>query len=191
MKMKTSYDIEKRKNMKKILQTFFLLSLCIVALTGCSQLKDDVEETADEFTGEVKIMWDDVKDEFDQIDDNVENNEDYMTNLTKEDIVSLTTTIKDGYAKIKDGVTEDNHEEAKKVYEAASKLEYIKNNASEQWDDDEEDILELGEKTKELLKHYYGQKDGSFTEAKEDMEEHLNKLDSFSDEQWENLRNKI
>lgn len=191
MKMKTSYDTEKRKKMKKILQTFFLLSLCMVALTGCSQLKDDVEETADEFTGDVKILWNDVKDEFDQIEDSVENNEDYMTNLTKEDIVSLTTTIKEGYEKIKDGVTEDNHEEAKKVYEAASKLEYIKNNANEKWDDDEEKILELGEKTKELLKHYYGQKDGNYAEAKEDVEERLNKLESFSDEQWDNLKNKI
>lgn len=189
--MKTSHHIEKRKKMKKILQTFFLLSLCIVALTGCSQLRDDVEDTADEFTGDVKILWNDVKDEFDQIEDSVENNEDYMTNLTKEDIVSLTTTIKEGYEKIKDGVTEDNHEEAKKVYEAASKLEYIKNNANEKWDDDEEKILELGEKTKELLKHYYGQKDGNYSEAKEDVEERLNKLESFSDEQWDNLKNKI
>ena len=67
----------------------------------------------------VEIAWDDVKDDFDQIDQDVEND------TSKQDVKALTQTILDGYDKIKEGITQDNQEEAKKIYEAASRLEYI------------------------------------------------------------------
>lgn len=45
----------------------------------------------------------------------------------------LTQTILDGYDKIKEGITQDNQEEAKKVYEAASRLEYIEKNTDKSY----------------------------------------------------------
>lgn len=176
--------------MKTILKPFIMMMLCFVSLTGCSQVKNDVEETADRFTGKVEIMWDDVKDEFDQIEQDITGNDEFM-NSTSEDIRNLTTTIKDGYEKIKDGITQDNQEEAKKVYEAATKLEYIKKNSQVQFSDEEKEILELGEKTKVLLKHYYGNGEGNFSEAVEDVKERLDKLNDFSDEKWQELKNKL
>ena len=163
--------------MKIVLKSLLMLSLCFISLTGCSTVKDDVEETADRFSGNVEIMWDDVKDELNQIE--------------QEDVSALVTTIKDGYDKIKDGITQDNQEEAKKVYEAAVKLEYIKNNTAAKLDDDEEKILELGEKMKTLMKHYYGQGEDSYNEALADVKERLDQLNDFSDEKWTELNNKL
>lgn len=175
--------------MKTILKSVILLTLCFVSLTGCSNMQDDVEETADRFSGEVEIMWDDVKDEFNKIEQDITGNGDNA--LVEEDISNLTTTIKNGYEKIKNGITQDNQEEAKKVYEAAVKLEYIKNNSQVELNDEEEEILELGEKTKTLMKHYYGQSEGNYSEAVSDVEERLDKLNDFTDEKWTELNNKL
>ena len=176
--------------MKIVLKSLLMLSLCFISLTGCSTVKDDVEETADRFSGNVEIMWDDVKDELNQIEQDITGNSDNDL-LEQEDVSVLVTTIKDGYDKIRDGITQDNQEEAKKVYEAAVKLEDMKNNTAAKLDDDEEKILELGEKMKTLMKHYYGQGEGSYNEALADVKERLDQLNDFSDEKWTELNNKL
>ena len=72
-----------------------------------------------------------------QIDQDVEND------TSKQDVKALTQTILDGYDKIKEGITQDNQEEAKKVYAAASRLEYIEKNTDQKLSSEEKEILEL------------------------------------------------
>ena len=105
--------------MKRYIITLILLITCTFTLTGCRN-----QTTDSGFKGNVEIAWDDVKDDFDQIDQDVEND------TSKQDVKALTQTILDGYDKIKEGITQDNQEEAKKVYAAASRLEYIEKNTS-------------------------------------------------------------
>lgn len=100
--------------MKRYIITLILLITCTFTLTGCRN-----QTTDSGFKENVEIAWDDVKDDFDQIDQDVEND------TSKQDVKALTQTILDGYDKIKEGITQDNQEEAKKIYEAASRLEYI------------------------------------------------------------------
>lgn len=177
--------------MKKYLKTLFLISLCCVTLTGCNRSENDTKQTSGKFDGDVTYMWDDVKDDFDKIDDDVENNTDYLNSLTKDDIANLTTTIREGYEKIKNGVTEDNQEEAKKVYEAAAKLEYLEKRGDEKLTDEEEEVLELGEKTKALMMHYYGKGEGNYNDAVDDIEEAFDRVKNFTDEQWDKLESKF
>lgn len=182
--------------MKKYLKTLFLISLCCVTLTGCSRNRtndneNDTSGNNGQFGGDIAIMWDDVKDDFDKINDDVENNTDYLNSLTKDDITSLTTTIQNGYEKIKNGVTEDNQEEAKKVYEAAAKLEYLAKKGKDKLTDEEKEVLELGEKTKALMMHYYGNGEGNYNDAVDDVESAFDRVKNFTDDKWEELKSKF
>ena len=117
--------------MKRYIITLILLITCTFTLTGCRN-----QTTDSGFKGNVEIAWDDVKDDFDQIDQDVEND------TSKQDVKALTQTILDGYDKIKEGITQDNQEEAKKVYEAASRLEYIEKNTDQKLSSEEKEILD-------------------------------------------------
>ena len=117
--------------MKRYIITLILLITCTFTLTGCRN-----KTTDSGFKENVEIAWDDVKDDFDQIDQDVEND------TSKQDVKALTQTILDGYDKIKEGITQDNQEEAKKVYEAASRLEYIEKNTDQKLSSEEKEILE-------------------------------------------------
>lgn len=112
--------------MKRYIITLILLITCTFTLTGCRN-----QTTDSGFKGNVEIAWDDVKDDFDQIDQDVEND------TSKQDVKALTQTILDGYDKIKEGITQDNQEEAKKVYAAASRLEYIEKNTDQKYATDD------------------------------------------------------
>ena len=54
--------------MKRYIITLILLITCTFTLTGCRN-----QTTDSGFKGNVEIAWDDVKDDFDQIDQDVEN----------------------------------------------------------------------------------------------------------------------
>ena len=122
--------------MKRYIITLILLITCTFTLTGCRN-----QTTDSGFKGNVEIAWDDVKDDFDQIDQDVEND------TSKQDVKALTQTILDGYDKIKEGITQDNQEEAKKVYAAASRLEYIEKNTDQKLSSEEKEILDELDKT--------------------------------------------
>ena len=115
--------------MKRYIITLILLITCTFTLTGCRN-----QTTDSGFKENVEIAWDDVKDDFDQIDQDVEND------TSKQDVKALTQTILDGYDKIKEGITQDNQEEAKKIYEAASRLEYIEKNTDQKLSNEEKEI---------------------------------------------------
>ena len=140
--------------MKRYIITLILLITCTFTLTGCRN-----QTTDSGFKGNVEIAWDDVKDDFDQIDQDVEND------TSKQDVKALTQTILDGYDKIKEGITQDNQEEAK--------------------------ILELGKKTKTLMMHYYGNGEGIFQDAVDDVENGIDRVKNFTEEKWNDFKDKL
>ena len=166
--------------MKRYIITLILLITCTFTLTGCRN-----QTTDSGFKGDVEITWDDVKDDFDQIDQNVEND------TSKQDVKALTQTILDGYDKIKEGITQDNQEEAKKVYEAASRLEYIEKNTDQKLSSEEKEILELGKKMKTLMMHYYGNGEGVFQDAVDDVENGIDRVKNFTEDKWNDFKDKL
>lgn len=166
--------------MKRYIMTLILLITCTFTLTGCRN-----QTTDSGFKGNVEIAWDDVKDDFDQIDQDVEND------TSKQDVKALTQTILDGYDKIKEGITQDNQEEAKKVYEAASRLEYIEKNTDQKLSSEEKEILELGKKTKTLMMYYYGNGEGVFQDAVDDVENGIDRVKNFTEEKWNDFKDKL
>lgn len=166
--------------MKRYIITLILLITCTFTLTGCRN-----QTTDSDFKENVEIAWDDVKDDFDQIDQDVEND------TSKQDVKALTQTILDGYDKIKEGITQDNQEEAKKVYEAASRLEYIEKNTDQKLSSEEKEILELGKKTKTLMMYYYGNGEGVFQDAVDDVENGIDRVKNFTEEKWNDFKDKL
>ncbi|SCI34723.1 Uncharacterised protein [uncultured Clostridium sp.] len=166
--------------MKRYIITLILLITCTFTLTGCRN-----KTTDSGFKENVEIAWDDVKDDFDQIDQDVEND------TSKQDVKALTQTILDGYDKIKEGITQDNQEEAKKVYEAASRLEYIEKNTDQKLSSEEKEILELGKKTKTLMMYYYGNGEGVFQDAVDDVENGIDRVKNFTEEKWNDFKDKL
>lgn len=166
--------------MKRYIITLILLITCTFTLTECRN-----QTTDSGFKENVEIAWDDVKDDFDQIDQDVEND------TSKQDVKALTQTILDGYDKIKEGITQDNQEEAKKVYEAASRLEYIEKNTDQKLSSEEKEILELGKKTKTLMMYYYGNGEGVFQDAVDDVENGIDRVKNFTEEKWNDFKDKL
>ena len=166
--------------MKRYIITLILLITCTFTLTGWRNQKTDSG-----FKENVEIAWDDVKDDFDQIDQDVEND------TSKQDVKALTQTILDGYDKIKEGITQDNQEEAKKIYEAASRLEYIEKNTDQKLSSEEKEILELGKKTKTLMMYYYGNGEGVFQDAVDDVENGIDRVKNFTEEKWNDFKDKL
>ena len=145
--------------MKRYIITLILLITCTFTLTGCRN-----QTTDSGFKENVEIAWDDVKDDFDQIDQD---------------------------DKIKEGITLDNQEEAKKIYEAASRLEYIEKNTDQKLSSEEKEILELGKKTKTLMMYYYGNGEGVFQDAVDDVENGIDRVKNFTEEKWNDFKDKL
>lgn len=165
--------------LKKYIITL-LIMLFSFSLTGCRN-----QNKTNGFQGNVEIAWNDVKDDFNQIDEKVKKDS------SSYDIKQLTQTILDGYEKIKDGINQDNQEEAKKIYEAASRLEYIEENTKQELSSEEKEILELGKKTKKLMMHYYGNGEGVFQDAMDDVENGIDDIKNFTEEKWDSFKDKL
>ena len=150
--------------MKRYIITLILLITCTFTLTGCRN-----QTTDSGFKGNVEIAWDDVKDDFDQIDQDVEND------TSKQDVKALTQTILDGYDKIKEGITQDNQEK----------------NTDQKLSSEEKEILELGKKTKTLMMHYYGNGEGIFQDAVDDVENGIDRVKNFTEEKWNDFKDKL
>ena len=163
--------------MKRHIITLILLITCTFTLTGCRN-----QTTDSGFKENVEIAWDDVKDDFDQIDQDVEND------TSKQDVKALTQTILDGYDKIKEGITQDNQEEAKKIYEAASRLQYIEENTDKKLTEEQKQVLELGKSMKTLMMHYYGNGDGDYDGAVDDVEQGLENIKGYTEDKWNDFK---
>ena len=73
------------------------------------------------------IKWEEVKDAYDALSEEVLNNLTKKKEVTEEQLVTLKNYITDNYAKIKDGVTQENEEYAKGLYSAALQLQEYTN----------------------------------------------------------------
>ena len=164
--------------MKRYIITLILLITCTFTLTGCRN-----QTTDSGFKGNVEIAWDDVKDDFDQIDQDVEND------TSKQDVKALTQTILDGYDKIKEGITQDNQEEAKKVYAAASRLEYIEKNTDQKLSSEEKEILDEAKAIEQEA--YNGNGEGIFQDAVDDVENGIDRVKNFTEEKWNDFKDKL
>ena len=129
--------------MKRYIITLILLITCTFTLTGCRN-----QTTDSGFKGNVEIAWDDVKDDFDQIDQDVEN-------------------------------------------DTSSRLEYIEKNTDQKLSSEEKEILELGKKTKTLMMHYYGNGEGIFQDAVDDVENGIDRVKNFTEEKWNDFKDKL
>lgn len=163
--------------MKKIILSLFL---AIFTFTGCRQ----VDTT---FKGKVEIAYEEVKDDFNNIDEKVEKETNDVKNISGEDLQELTQTIQEGYEKIKEGITKENQEEAKKVYEAATRLHYIEEHINKKLTDQQKNVLGLGKNMKTLMMHYYGKGKGDYNQAVENVEQGLKNVKNYSEDQWEHL----
>ena len=109
-------------------------------------------------------------------------------NFKGDDIQELTKTIQEGYDKIKGGVTQDNQEEAKKIYEAASRLQYIEENTDKKLTEEQKQVLELGKSMKTLMMHYYGNGDGDYDGAVDDVEQGLENIKGYTEDKWNDFK---
>ncbi len=82
--------------MKKIIIYLFLMIFAFT-LTGCRQ----VDKTANNFKGDIEIAWDDVKDDFNDIDQNIKKDTTYVSNIKGDDIEELTKQFKKVTIKLK------------------------------------------------------------------------------------------
>lgn len=169
--------------MKKLIIYLFLMIFAFT-LTGCRQ----VDKTANNFKGDIEIAWDDVKDDFNDIDQNIKKDTTYVSNIKGDDIQELTKTIQEGYDKIKGGVTQDNQEEAKKIYEAASRLQYIEENTDKKLTEEQKQVLELGKSMKTLMMHYYGNGDDDYDGAVDDVEQGLENIKGYTEDKWNDFK---
>lgn len=79
----------------------------------------------------------------------------------------------------------------KKFNEAASRLEYIEKNTDQKLSNEEKEILELGKKTKTLMMHYYGNGEGVFQDAVDDVENGIDRVKNFTEEKWNDFKDKL
>lgn len=115
------------------------------------------------FGGAIKYAWSDVADEFNKID-----NDASPDSATKDDIRGLVATISDNYDKVKNGVDDNNKDAAKKMYEAAHRLEVIGKGKTA-----DENLSKLGSDAKAMVKHYYGEGNEDFDKVSERFESEL------------------
>lgn len=79
----------------------------------------------------------------------------------------------------------------KKFNEAASRLEYIEKNTDQKLSSEEKEILELGKKTKTLMMYYYGNGEGVFQDAVDDVENGIDRVKKFTEEKWNAFKDKL
>ena len=103
--------------MKKLIIYLFLMIFAFT-LTGCRQ----VDKTANNFKGDIEIAWDDVKDDFNDIDQNIKQ------------------------------------------------------------------VLELVKSMKTLMMHYYGNGDGDYDGAVDDVEQGLENIKGYTEDKWNDFK---
>lgn len=100
-----------------------------------------------------KLLWDDVEEEFNQVEEDAEASMIAFNKLAEYDLEELKHTIIDNYQLIKDGVTEDTNEIAKQMYSAALQLkEYTRKIYSE----DADKVYEFAKHTISYIQEAYG-----------------------------------
>ena len=68
---------------------------------------------------------------------------------------------------------------------------YIKDEIEKISSAEEKEILELGKKMKTLMMHYYGNGEGVFQDAVDDVENGIDRVKSFTEEKWNDFKDKL
>ena len=176
--------------MKKFLTITFSILLITIILTGCDKKVDDtdidedneIEDSARKFTGEINTSWDEVEDDYDNIELEAKREVSNMNNVTTNDIKELTNTIQTKYASVKNGITDDNENDAKELYKVSIKLQEIAKKDGTRVD---HEITTLAENAEALVKHYYGKADKDFDNVKEDFESGLENIKDYAEDKWQ------
>ena len=176
--------------MKKFLTITFSILLITILLTGCNKKVDDtdidednkIENSVRGFTGEINTSWDEVEEDYDNIELEAKREVADMNNITTNDIRELTNIIQTKYATVKNGITADNENDAKELYKASIKLQEI---AKKDGTRVNHEITTLAENAEALVKHYYGKADKDFNSVKDDFESGLENIKDYAEDKWQ------
>ena len=138
------------------------------------------------FTGNVGTKWDEVKTDYQKLENEAKTELDKQKNISKEDVNKLIDTVKDDYAKLKDGIDNDNKQTAQEMYKAAHKLELL-GERNETAKDNE--IVRIGTNAKEYIRHLHGEGDRNFGDVTNDIETGFEKIGDFTENVWNDFLN--
>lgn len=171
--------------MKKFLTlslTFLIVAILAVGCTNKDTDEDNINNDIETFEGNIYKSWNDVKADYDKIDAEVKEEVESQDEVTKAEVQDLVNTIETKYDKIKDGITEDNEDDAKELYRAAQKILEIAKVDGQKVD---HEIVTLSENAKALVKHYYGEADDDFSTVKENFTSGIEKIKNYTEDEWQ------
>lgn len=176
------------------MKKFFIITISFLTITlvlsGCG--KDKVNDTdidddkkmnnsVEGFNGEINSSWSEVEDEYNAIEIEAKREVDEMDNITKNDIKELTDTIRIKYQVVKNGINENNKEDAKELYKASIKLQEI---AKKDGNRVNHEITTLAENGEALVKHYYGEANRNYSDVLDEFKNVLDNIKDYTDEKW-------
>ncbi len=178
--------------MKKIFTISFVLIITLFITSGCNnkKVKDtDIDDTSmDEitnyemFNGNIDKSWDEVKDDYEAIELEAKREISQMNDIEVNDIKSLENTIEEKYKNIKNGINEDNEEDAKDLYKSAIKIEEISKRNNKNIN---HELVTLSQDSKSLIKHYYGEAEDDFTNVKNSFEAGIENIKNYTEDKWQ------
>ena len=126
--------------------------------------------------------WDEVKDDYEAIELEAKREISQMNDIEVNDIKSLENTIEEKYKNIKNGINEDNEEDAKDLYKSAIKIEEISKRNNKNIN---HELVTLSQDSKSLIKHYYGEAEDDFTNVKNSFELRIENIKNYTEDKWQ------
>ena len=172
--------------MKKFLTVALSIFLLTITLTGCGNKVDDTDinddNTVKRFRGNINTSWDEVEDDYNAIElearEEVRNNK----NITTDDIRNLTNTIQTKYQIIRNGITDDNEDDAKELYRSSIKLQEIAKKDDKRV---QHEVTTLAENAEAMVKQFYGEAEDDFDDLKEDFENGIDNIKNYTIDKWQ------
>lgn len=176
--------------MKKFLSLTFSVLVITLLLSGCG--KDKVNDTdiddnrtmnnsIEGFSGNIDTSWDEVEDEYNAVEIEAKREVDEMDDITASDVKALTDTVRTKYQNLKNGINENNKEDAKELYKSAIKLKEIAKKDGKRVD---HDVATMAEDGIELVKQYYGEANRNFDDVVDEFENVLYNIKDYTEEKW-------
>lgn len=176
------------------MKKFFILTISFLAvtliLTGCGKGKvndtdidDDMQmnDSVEGFDGKINTSWDEVEDDYNALEIEAKREADEMDDVTSTDVKELTDTIRSKYQSVKNGITDENEEDAKELYKSAIKLREIAKKDGNRVD---HEITTMSENAIELVKHYYGETNRNFNDVVDEFENTLDNIKDYTEDKW-------
>lgn len=179
--------------MKKILTLSFSFIIMLLLITGCNNKKvDDTdinENTSYEmFSGNINKSWDEVKNDYNNVELEAKREINSLNTVTIDDLKEIENTIETKYQNLKNGITEDNEDDAKELYKAAIKIQEL---AKRNNNNKNHELIDLSNNAKSLIKHYYGEADDDFSNVKNSFEAGIENIKNYTEDKWQEFLNLI